>query len=566
MSTRQKKIVESKAYKEWEKSIKSNPLVYDQEGKVFKTESGIPMKALYTPDDLDAIGFDYEKEVGYPGYFPNTRGIDPGMYRGSMVRLKQYVGYGSPEETNRLYKYLIAQGQNAISIAYDLPTQSGYDSDNPRVEGEVGKIGVPICSLKDWEVITDGIDLEKILVNSVCNAQASVAMAWHIATAEKRGIKEKNLKGLVQNDILKEFIARGNYVFPPEPSMRLVADMIVYAAKNVPNYVPMYICPYHVREAGSNAIQEIAFGLCNGIAYIEEALKRGLNIDNIAPRITCLITGRHRDFLEEICKFRAIRRMWARLMKERFGAKDPRSYRLSMWDYEGGIGFTPDQHEINMARAAIAAMAGALGGVQDIGLCTLDEALGTPSEKALTLALRTAQIVAFETGVTHTIDPLAGSYFIEYLTHELETKANEYIKKVDELGGMVKAVEKGYPQREILKSAYNYQMAEEKGERVVIAGNKFVSEKREKTRGFYRPQPKMVQKHIRNLKQMREERENGKVKTALANLKKAAEKPAGNENNLMPPIIEAVKAYATVGEIMGALREIFGEYQEVTGL
>ncbi len=560
-----KKATDGAGYKEWEKNIKSNPRVYDKEGKIFKTESGIPIKALYTPSDLDAIGFNYERDLGYPGYFPNARGIAPAMYRENMVRLKQYVGYGSPEETNRLYKYLISQGQNAISIAYDLPTQSGYDSDDPRVEGEVGKIGVPVCSLKDWEFITDGIDLEKILINSVCNAQASVAMAWHIATAEKRGIKAANVKGLVQNDILKEFIARGNYVFAPEPSMRLVGDMIAYSAKNVPSYIPLYICPYHVREAGSNAIQEIAFGLCNGIAYIEEAIGRGLHIDDIAPRISCLITGRHRDFLEEICKFRAIRRMWARIMKERFGGKDPRSFRLSMWDYEGGIGFTPDQHEINMARAAIAALAGVLGGVQDIGLCTPDEALGTPSEKALTLALRTAQIVAYETGVAHTVDPLAGSYFVESLTHELETRANEYIKKVDELGGMVKAIEKGYPQREILKSAYEYQIAEEKGERIVIAGNKFANEQREKTRGFYRPKPKMVQQHIRSLKQMRESRDNARVKMTLDHLRKIAEKPAGSGSNLMPPIVEAVKAYATVGEIMGTLREVFGLYQEVTG-
>lgn len=560
-----KKAEGAKNYSKWIEDMKAKPKAYDREGQLFKTESGIPIKALYTPDDLDAIGFDYEKDLGFPGYHPNVRGITPTMYRENLVRLKQYVGYGSPEETNKLYKYLISQGQNAISIAYDLPTQSGYDSDDPKVEGEVGKIGVPVCSLKDWEFVTDGIDLEKVPINSVCNAQASVAMAWHIATAERRGIKTKNLRGLVQNDILKEFIARGNYVFPPEPSMRLVGDMIVYASKIAPNYIPLYICPYHIREAGTNAIQEIAFGLSNGIAYVEEALSRGLNIDEVAPRISCLITGRHRDFLEEICKFRAIRKMWSKIMKERYGAKNDASLRLSIWDYEGGIGFTPDQHEINMARAAIAALAGALGGVQDIGLCTVDEALGTPSEKSLTLALRTAQIVAYETGVTQTIDPLAGSYFVEYLTHELETRANEYIKQIDEMGGMVKAVEKGYPQREILKSAYEYQMAEETGERVIIAGNKFVNETREKTRGFYKPQPKMVEKHIKNLKQLRKERDNSKVKSALSNLKKIAEKPPNGKNNLMPPIIDAVKAYATVGEVMGSLREIFGEYKEVTG-
>lgn len=559
-------IENSKGFKEWENNVKANPAAHDRDGKVFKTESGIPLKAMYTPNDLKSIGFKYENDLGYPGSFPNTRGIDPCMYRGNMVRLRQYVGYGSPEETNKLFKYLIKQGQNAISIAYDLPTQSGYDSDDPRVEGEIGKIGVPVCSLKDWENITEGIDLEKVLVNSVCNAQASIAMAWHIATAEKRGMKIKNLKGLVQNDILKEFIARGNYVFPPEPSMRLISDMMVYGAKHVPNYIPLYICPYHIREAGTNAVQEIAFGLCNGIAYIEEALKRGLHIDNIAPRISCLISGRHRDFFEEICKFRAIRRMWAKIMKERFGAKKPESFRLSMWDYEGGIGFTADQHEINMVRSAIAALVGVIGGVQDIGLCTVDEALGTPSTKSLTQALRTAQIVAFESGVAHTIDPLAGSYFIENLTYELEKRAGKYISKVDELGGMVKAIENGYPQREILKSAFDYQRAEESGDRIIIAGNKYVSEKREKTTGFYKPDHGMVKKHIVKLKKMRKDRDNGRVKTALSNLKRIAEKPSGNKNNLMPPIVEAVKAYATVGEIMDALRDTFGEYQEITGI
>jgi methylmalonyl-CoA mutase N-terminal domain/subunit len=551
---------------EWEEKLKGRPELLDPDGEKYITDSGIPVKPLYSPLDLEAIGFDYLRNLGFPGGYPFTRGNREAGYREAGIRTKQYIGFGSAEETNELYKYMIKEGNQVISIAYDLPTQSGYDSDNPRVLGEVGKIGVPVCSLKDWEIIFDGIDLGKILVGSVCNAQASVALAWHICTAEKQGVQLKDLKGLTQNDILKEFIARGNYIFPPEPSMRLVADMIVFAKENVPNYIPIYCCPYHVREAGGNAVQEIAFGLANAIAYIDRVLKRGLTGDDIASRMTCLITGRHRDFMEEIAKLRAMRFLWAKIMKERYNAKDPQSLKLSMWDYEGGIGFTKEQPEINIARAAIAAVVGALAGVEDIGLCTMDETLGVPGQKALKIALRTTQIVMHETGIGNTVDPLGGSYYLESLTHEVASRAEKIIEKIDGMGGMVKAIESGYPQTEITKSASSYQKRMDSGEYPIVAHNTFRSEEAQETRAFYRAKPEMIERHIDRLKKLKKERGSQKVEKALDNLKRVAEKPEGNENNLMPPIIDAVKAYATVGEICSVFREIFGEYQEITGV
>jgi len=555
-----------KEYGEWGKRLEETSVLPDPKGKVYATDSGIPVKPLYTPLDLEDIGFDYLKKLGFPGQYPFTRGITEGGYRQVGIRPKQYIGYGSAKETNELYKAMIREGNQVISMAYDLPTQSGYDSDDPRVLGEVGKIGVPVCSLKDWETVFDGIDLGNILVGSVCNAQASVAFAWHIAMGEKQGVLPRDLKGLTQNDILKEYIARGNYIFPPEASMRLVGDMIVFAKENVPNYTPIYFCPYHIREAGSDAIQEIGFSLSNAIAYIDHALRRGLTVDDVASRMTCLITGRHRDFLEEIAKLRAIRFLWAKILKERYGAENPLSFKLSMWDYEGGIGFTREQPEINIARAAIAAVVGFLAGVQDIGLCTMDETLGIPSQKALTIAIRTSQIVMHETGLANTVDPLAGSYCLESLTHEVASRAEKLIEKIDGMGGMVKAIERGYPQSEITKSAYDYQKKVDSGEYPIVGHNIFRSEEARETRSLYRANTDMVEEHIANLKKLRKARDNQKVQKAIDDLKCVAEKPEGNENNVMPPIIEAVKHYATVGEICGALREIFGEYQEITGV
>jgi methylmalonyl-CoA mutase N-terminal domain/subunit len=550
----------------WEKKVKAKPELLDAEGKKYLTDSGIPVKPLYTPKDLEAIGFDYSKNLGFPGGFPFTRGNREAGYREGGIRAKQYIGYGSAEETNELYKNMIKQGNQTISIAYDLPTQSGYDSDDPRVAGEVGKIGVPVCSLKDWEIIFDGINLEKVRVDSVCNAQASVALAWHISMAEKQGANLASLTGLTQNDILKEYIARGNYIFPPEPSMRLAADMIVYSRGKVPSYTPLYFCPYHIREAGSNAVQEIAFALSNAIAYIDCVLQRGLPVDDIASRMSCLITGRHRDFMEEIAKLRAIRFLWTKILKERYGAKNPESFKLRMWDYEGGIGFTREQPEINIARAAIAAVVGAMAGVEDLGLCTMDETLGVPGQKSLTIALRTTQIVMNETGISNVVDPMGGSYYLESLTHEIATRAEKIIEEVDRLGGMVRAIELGFPQGEIAQSAHNYQKRIDSGEYPIVAQNMFRSEEAQEIRAFYRSKESMIERHMQRLKQLKKERNNQKVQSTLDALKRVAEKPAGNENNLMPPIIDAVQAYATVGEICGVLREVFGEYQEITGV
>jgi len=553
-------------FKEWENKVKEKPERLDPKSVKYLTDSGIPVKPLYTPMDLEAIKFDYSKNLGFPGSFPFTRGNRELGYRENGISAKQYIGYGSAEETNELYKNMIKQGNQVISIAYDLPTQSGYDSDDPRVEGEIGKIGVPVCSLKDWEIIFNGINLEKVRVDSVCNAQASVALAWHISMAQKQGANLKSLTGLTQNDILKEYIARGNYIFPPEPSMRLVADMIVYSQKTVPNYTPLYFCPYHIREAGSNAIQEIAFALCNAIAYIDHVLQRGLPVDDIASRMSCLISGRHRDFMEEIAKLRAIRFLWAKIMKERYGAKNPVTFKLKMWDYEGGIGFTREQAEINIARAAIAAVVGAMAGVEDLGLCTMDETIGVPGQKSLTIALRTTQIVMHETGISNTVDPMGGSYYLESLTHEISSRAEKIIGDVDGLGGMVKAIERGFPQAEIAASAHSYQRRADSGEYPIVAQNIFRSEESPEIRPFYRSKEDMIERHLKKLKKLKKERNNQKVERALNNLKRTAEKPAGNKNNLMPPIIDAVQAYATVGEICTVLREVFGEYKEITGV
>lgn len=555
-----------RGFKEWENKVKARPELMDSEGKKYQTDAGIPVKPLYTPMDLETIGFDYSSNLGFPGAFPFTRGNREAGYREGGMRAKQYIGFGSAEETNELYRYMIKQGNQVISMAYDLPTQSGYDSDDPRVLGEVGKIGVPVCTLKDWEIIFNGIDLEKVRVDSVCNAQASVALAWHISMAQKQGANLNSLTGLTQNDILKEYIARGNYIFPPEPSMRLVADMIVYSRRVVPSYTPLYFCPYHIREAGSTAVQEIAFGLSNAIAYIDKVIERDLPVDEIASRMSCLITGRHRDFMEEIAKLRAIRFLWAKILKERYGAKNPESFKLKMWDYEGGIGFTREQPEINIARAAIAAVVGAMAGVEDLGLCTMDETVGIPSQKSLTIALRTTQIVMNETGIANVVDPMGGSYYLEALTHEIATRAEKIIAEVDGMGGMVKAIERGFPQGEITASAHNYQKRMDNGEFPIVGQNVFRSEEAQEIRSFYRSKDEMIQKHVARLKQVRKERDNRKVEQALSNLKRVAEKSAGNENNMMPPMIEAVQAYATVGEICGILREVFGEYQEITGV
>lgn len=534
-----------------------------QERKKFETDSFIPVKALYTPEDLQDKGFNYEKDIGYPGEYPCTRGIDPLMYRRNLWAVKQYVGYATAEESNKLYKYLISQGQQKISIAYHLPAQVGRDSDDPLSKGEVGKIGVAIDSLEDMERLLEGINIDEVMISSVANAQAAVAIAFQVAVAQKRGIDRKKISGLVQGDILKEYIARGNYIFPLEHALRLFADTVVYCIENLPNFIPLQICPYHIREAGANAVQEVAFSLANAIAYVEKVLSRGVDIDSFAPKVNCLITGRHRDFFEEIAKIRAMRKLWAKIMKERFGAKDPRSYLLGMWHYQGGIGFTDKQLENNIVRGALGALVGALAGVQDMGLCTIHEALGIPSQKALQIAIRTQHIVAHETGVTNTIDPLAGSYYLEWLTLEIEERAEEYLKQIDELGGMIKAIESGFVQREILKSAYQHYLQEAAGERVVVGVNKFIEDgDEEEEPQTYEPDPRSEEKEVEKIRKLKEKRDNAQVRMALQDLRKAAAGNESNDNNLMPYIVRAVEAYATIGEICNVLRDVFGEYKE----
>lgn len=527
------------------------------------TESGIPVKTVYTQADLGSKGTNPLENLGRPGDFPFTRGIYPIIDREKPFNLRQYVGFGSVEESNRLFRYLVSQGQTVISVAYDLPTQLGYDSDDQRVDGEVGRIGIPVCSLEDWEGVFNGIDLNEVKVSSVCNAQSVVALAWHFVTAKRRGVIPERLLGVVQNDILKEFIARGNYIFPLEQSMRLTMDVLEFAVRHLPQYTPLYLCPYHIREAGSDAVQEVAFGIAEGLAYLEAVLKRGLRIDDVAPRLSCLMTGRHRDFFEEVAKFRAARRIWAQMLKERFGSESPEAQKLRIMQYEGGIGFTAEQKQINIARAAIAAMAGAMGGVQDMGLCTMDEALGIPNEGSLTIALRTCQIVAHETGIANTTDPLAGSYFVEWLTNEIETRARTYIEKIDSLGGMVEAVKKGYPQREIGETAYRHQKEEEEGVRMVVGRNKFVSEEQVEEINLYQQNPEILKAQIDRLKRLRQTRSNSAVSKALDKIRRIAQAHAeGGGNNLVPPVIEAVEAYASIGEICGVLREEWGEYRE----
>lgn len=527
------------------------------------TESDIEVKDFYTPADLEQEGRDYRTRLGDPGQFPYTRGIRASIDRENPFHLRQYVGFGTVKESNRLFRYLVSQGQSVLSVAYDLPTQLGYDSDHPRVDGVVGTIGIPCCSLEDWEGVFQGIDLQKTKVNSVCNAQSVVALAWHLVAAQRRGIDPQILRGVVQNDILKEFMARGNYIFPPDPSMRLTVDVVEYATRHLPQYTPIYLCGYHIREAGSDAVQEVAFSLASGIAYLEACLSRGLTVDQVAPRIQCLMTGRHRDFLEEVAKFRALRRLWARTMRERFGSKDPAAQKLYIMQYEGGVGFTAEQKEINLARSAIAAVAGALGGVHAMGLCTMDEALGIPSEKSLTLALRTCQVVAHETGIPNIQDPLAGSYCVEWLTDKIEKRAVAYVEEIDSMGGMLAAVKKGYPQRKIAETAFRHQKEEEDGIRVVVGRNRYTDDEPVEERSLYQQDPEVLQAQIKRLKQLRKNRSSAEVTKALNKIRKLAQSPRqGGDNNLVPAVVEAVKAYATVGEICGVLREEFGEHRE----
>lgn len=510
---------------------------------------------LYTPQDIEDL--DYNEKLGFPGAYPFTRGIQPTMYRGRLWTMRQYSGFATAEETNALYKYLLQAGQTGLSVAMDLPTQIGLDSDSPQAQGEIGKVGVAIDSLQDMEDIFDGIPLDKVSTSMTINAPAAVLLAMYVATAEKKGIAAKDLRGTIQNDILKEYIARGTYIFPPRPSMRLVTDSFSYCSQEIPHWNTISVGAYHIREAGASMVQEIAFAFANAIAYIEAALKAGQNVDAFAPGISWIFTA-GLDFFPEIAKFRAARRLWASIMKERFGATKAKAQMLRFHVHTAGSVLTAQQDDDNIIRIAWQAMSAILGGTQSLALCAKDEAESIPTRESATLALRTQQLLAFESGIADTIDPLGGSYYVETLTDQIEREAREYIHKIDEMGGAVAAIEQGYMQQEMATHAFEYEQEIESGKRTVIGVNKYVIEDEEHHTQLLQVDPAVGDRQMAKLKKLKETRDNAAVEKALANVRKVAR----SEENIMPCLIEAVKTYATLGEICGVLREEFGEYHQ----
>lgn len=515
---------------------------------------GLKHNKLYTP--LDIEGFDYERDLGIPGEYPYTRGVQPTMYRGRLWTMRMYAGFSTAEESNKRYRYLIANGGTGLSVAFDLPTQIGYDSDDKMAEGEVGKVGVAIDSLKDMEILFDQIDLGKVSTSMTINAPASVLLAMYIAVAEKQGVPTSALRGTIQNDILKEYSARGTYIFPVKPSMRLITNIFEYCSKNVPKWNTISISGYHIREAGSTAAQEIAFTIADGIAYIEAALKAGMKIDEFAPRLS-FFWNAHNNVLEEVAKFRASRRLWATILKERFHAENPKSMKLRFHTQTAGSMLTAQQPNNNIVRVALQTAAAVMGGTQSLHTNSRDEALALPTTESVTIALRTQQIVAYESGLADVVDPLGGSYYVEAMTNAIEAEAKEYIRKIDEMGGAVEAIDKGYIQKEIQDSAYAWQMAVESGEKTIVGVNKFTMEEPPVT-GLLKVDASAGEFQKKKLAKVKEERDNAKVKEELAKLEKAA---ADEEVNLMPVILDCVRAYCTEGEICGVLRKVFGEYK-----
>jgi len=520
----------------------------------FKTTSGIEMKRLFSP--LDTEDQDYCDDLGFPGEYPFTRGVQPTMYRGRLWTMRQYAGFATAEETNKRYKYLLEQGQTGLSVAFDLPTQIGYDSDHPLSEGEVGKVGVAIDTLKDIEILFDGIPLDKVSTSMTINSTAAILLAMYIGVAEKQGVKSDVLQGTIQNDVLKEYAARGTYIFPPLESMRIVTDIFAFCKDRVPRWNTISISGYHMREAGCTAVQEVAFTLSDGIAYVQAAIRAGLDVDSFASRLAFFFCC-HNNFIEEVAKFRAARRLWARIMKERFKAKRDDSCMLRFHTQTAGCSLTAQQPDNNVVRVAFQALAAVLGGTQSLHTNSRDEAYALPTEDSVRIALRTQQIIAYESGVADMIDPLGGSHAVEALTNEIERRAMEYIEKIEAMGGAIKAIESGYIQGEIAESAYQYQKEIERKKRIIVGLNQFqVGE--EPLKDILRIRPEVEQYQKEKLSKVKKERENGIVKQTLANLKKAAQ----GTDNIVPPILEAVKAYATIGEISDTLREVFGEYRE----
>jgi methylmalonyl-CoA mutase N-terminal domain/subunit len=538
----------------WEKETVAKSLAQMREREEqFSTGSGIPVERIYSPLNLTQL--DYNRDLGFPGEYPFTRGIYPTMYRARLWTMRQYAGFGTAEQTNQRFKYLLEQGQTGLSVAFDFPTQLGYDCDHPLAAGEVGKAGVNVSTLDDMEILFRDIPLDKVTTSMTVNAPATILLAMYIAVGEKQGKNPAQLGGTVQNDILKEYIARGMYIFPPKPSIRLVTDIFEYCSKNMPKWNTISISGYHIREAGATAVQEIAFTLANAIAYVEAAINRGLDLDQFASRLSFFFTA-HNDFFEEIAKFRAARRLWSKIMRERFKAKSPESWRLRFHTQTSGCALTAQQPHNNIVRVTIQALAAVLGGTQSLHTNSFDEAYALPSEEAVTIALRTQQIIAYESGVTNTIDPLGGSYYVEYLTNKIEEEAQRYLNEIDSMGGAVTAIEKGFMQKEIVESSYRFQREVENKKRIIVGVNEYLSEEKTPIKTL-KINPTIERQLKKKLEKIRRERNNQKVKAVLDDLRCTAE----SEMNIMPAMVKAVKKYATIGEICDVLREVFGEYK-----
>jgi len=544
----------SQRKEKWEKETVSRSFDKLPERGEFSTSSDITVSRVYTP--VDVADFDYLRDSGFPGEYPLTRGVYPTMYRARFWTMRQYAGFGTAEQTNQRFKYLLEHGQTGLSVAFDFPTQVGYDCDHPMALGEVGKVGVSASTLRDVEILFDGIPLHKVTTSMTINAPANVLLAMYAAVGQKQGCAQARLGGTVQNDILKEYAARGMYIFPPKPSMRMVTDIFEYCSQNMPQWNTISISGYHIREAGSTAVQEVAFTFANAIAYVQAAIDRGLDLEKFAGRLSFFFAA-HNNFLEEVAKFRAARRLWAKIMRERFGAKNLNSCMLRFHTQTSGVSLTAQQPYNNIVRVALQALSAVLGGTQSLHTNSFDEAYALPSEQAVTVALRTQQIIAYESGGVDSVDPLAGSFYIEYLTNEIEEKAAKYIEQIDRIGGAVAAIEKGLMQREITESAYRFQKEVEAKKRIVVGVNDFLSEEEVPIK-LLQVDPMVEKKLVERLKEIKRQRNQPNVDEALSKLRGAADR----ENmNLMPFMFEAVKEYATLGEICGTLREVFGEYK-----
>jgi len=535
----------------WRERYEATP---ERKGELFSTISGVENEPLYSPENVE---LDYENDLGWPGAYPFTRGVYPSMYRGRLWTMRQFAGFGTAEETNKRFRYLLDHGQTGLSTAFDMPTLMGYDSDHPRSLGEVGREGVAIDSLADMETLFDGIPLGEVSTSMTINAPAAMLLAFYAGVGEEQGVPLDRLRGTVQTDILKEYIAQKEWIFPPAPSMRLVVDMVEWCSERLPLMHPVSISGYHIREAGSNAAQELAFTLSNGFALVEACLERGLDVDSFAPRLSFFFNA-HLDFFEEIAKYRAARRIWARQMREKYGARDPRSWLMRFHTQTAGVSLTAQQPEVNLIRTAIEALAAVLGGTQSLHTNSFDEALALPTEHAVRLALRTQQVIAHETGVVNTIDPLGGSYYLEQLTNELERQAYDYFERIDELGGVIPAIEQNFQQREIAEASFRYQSEVERGERIVVGVNRYEVEE-EQPIEILRIDPALEQKQIERVQAVRARRDTAAAEAALARLKEDA---AHEDRNLMEPIMAASRAYVTMGEMCDALREVWGTWRE----